>query len=546
MLGTIADAVIRNRGEFVKNFDVPLTESMKQFGVLASNDMLPSTISRVSSLVVEHSDVIKRTVVSATFGVNPPTIVEVDDSVLANEIASEDLEREVASQMLSHCRTDRDAELFVKALAACRHRVVGDTIADSIMSTVRVPSLPKSSPIAAAFVIDPVRDQNAILRFGANFGVGSPRARKTRVSTQLHGQISGCEVYVHFDEEHSSHVVLLQGPTREILSRCSKVRRQDSVEVCAFETSDLHKLQDMVADLEARGQTVVSFAELYLNPEVYPVDVKFDIENINFPTSGMCYLGSLGLVEKLHPEVVLMGSFGRATDVRLLIAVNNQEFPRGESSIAILDEDEVEALRDLNGDEASEAKGVRAICKVSVDLREASTGEVVDIEACVFSSSVLSVSSTLSQWKQILLEHAIVIFDGCTPAQIDLLVEMLQELGECVGLVASGSANALAVASADVGFAVPTHDTIDLCEEAADIVLGSDTCPRSDAIRLIEAVKKLPCPANANHFVSASGSRAKATLVNLFREGLNVGRMLGVSDSDLHQCFEHAFQGNAR
>lgn len=546
MLGSIAAKLLQRKQDANKHYDVPLTESMQQFEVVCKNEVLPSAINRVSALVVEHSDVLKRTVVAASFGVQPPVVVEVEDVVLSNETPSEELEREIALQMMTFSQNNEDAQCFTKALAACRHRVDNQPSNGHATGSIgdRVPPLPSSSAIAAAVVVDPIRDQNSILRFSAQFGINSPRPvatgyRKMRYSTLLHGQISGCDVYVHFDQECGAHVVLLQGPAREILSRCGKVRRNGTITISPLETNDLLKLQDMVFDLEGRGQTVMSFAELYLDPTIYPVGVKFDIENFNFPTSNMCYLGSLGLVEKLHPEVVLMGSFARTADVRLLIPTVDVQFPN-----EMIGENDVESTHDSElDDESADGNHVKCICKVPVALREASTGEIFELEACVYRSKVLSISNTLSQWRQILTEHAVVIFDGCSPAQTDLLVETLQELGECVGLVASGCANALALSNSDVGFTIPGHDIVDLSEEAADVILGSLTCPRSDAIRLIEVAKKLPGHETPRTQLEPSAATSNTMMTNLFRESIGIGKALGIRDDELKTCFENALNG---
>lgn len=567
MLGGVSAAVARKQSESPKHCDVLLLESIKQLSVSARNDLLPSAIHRVSSLVVEHSDaVITRTVVACCFGVNPPVIVEVDDPILANETSCDDLERDIASQVAAYTQEgDQHARQLVKALGACHYR--SETSGGGDQS--RVPTLPASSSIAAPVVLDPARDQSAIRRFGALFATAgsSPRAKARSKETLLRGQLSSCEVLVHFDEERRAHVVLLVGPTREILSRCAHVRRDSDAELAPLETTELHALQDVVADMEARGQTVVSFAELSLDPDKYPVGVKFDLSSDNFPTSGLRYLGSLALAEKLHPEVVLMGAFARSAGVRLLVAAASHEFPQFDlvrdrsSSISSALGDDTEDDDDDEEEESGTAgicgesrrRRVHAICEVPVELRKAATGRAEVVDARVFPSSALSVSNTLRQWQRVVQDRAIVVFDGCGPAQIDLLVETLQELGECVALAASGSANALAVGNADVGFAVLAPDVVDLCKAAADVVLDSVTCPRSDAIRLIEAVKKLPRlgadgltavqpPTDvAGH---GNGSRSKATMVNLMREALNVGRMLGIDERELRQCFEHAFQGN--
>ncbi|DAZ95625.1 TPA: hypothetical protein N0F65_002254 [Lagenidium giganteum] len=539
VLGSISAKLAQKRKEALKCPDVKVTESMKQFDMFCKNDRLPSSINRVSAMVVEHADILKRTVVAISFGVSPPVVVEVEDVVLANDTATEDLEREIALQMLTYCHGNEDAHLFTKALAACRHRVEAATSSPIPLppspKVNRVPTLPRSSHIAPPVVIDSLRDQNALLRFASQFTSSSPRnsaTRRTRISTLLHGQISGCEVYVHFDQEHGAHVVLLQGPTREILSRCGKVRREGNAIMSPLETQDLQSIQTMVLDLEARGQTVVSFAELYLDPAMYPVGVEFDIENFNFPTSNMCYLGSIGLIEKLQPDAVAMATHAHAADVRLLIPTLTREYP-AEPFFAELEDDDTAS-------DDPEAPAIKPICKIPLKLREASTGELYDVEASVFRSNVISVSNTLGQWRNILMEHPVVVFDGCSPAQVDLLVETLQELGECVGLVASGSANALAISSADIGFCIPTHEIIDLSEEAADVVLGNTGSPRTNAIRMIEVAKKIPGVDGVKLLEINVPCDTKATFTNLLRETISVGRLLGLSDLELRSAFDSA------
>ncbi|GLD94463.1 hypothetical protein PINS_up003074 [Pythium insidiosum] len=604
VLGGIAAKVLQTKRSLSKHHDVPFTDEMRQICPFMKEAPLPSAVQRVSTLVVEYNDVLSRTVAAASFGASPPVIVEPEDLLDASHRTADELERQIAECIMAHAERDTDASLFMKALAACRRRVdaslpSSSSAAETNESMERVPTLPPSSPLAPLPVVDPVRDELALLRFSSLFGSASPKnsmhKKKARCSTLLHGQISGCQVSVHFDQEKGAHVVLLQGPAREVLSRCGHVRRPASDPSAAFsqtetetnpatlsvlETQDLEQLEAMILDLEARAHTVVSFAERFLDPSAFPVDFNFDIENFNFPTSQMCYLGSLALLDKVHPEIVGMQSFARSADVRLLVASTARAFPRHHhsnsshsSSVDMGSETETD-LENENEHESdasarvssssSSSSHVRCICKVPMQFREASSSEILEVEARVFPSRVLSISNTLNQWKELLLEHAVVVFDGCEPAHIDLLVETLQELGECVALVASGSANALALATADVSFSVPAlEEVVDLGRDAADIALWAPSFAHSYAIRLIESVKtrgrRRSSSKNSNVVgcgtqprantvqrgirATSSSSREMATITSLFREGLAVAQLLGLDDSDVRACFEAAMTG---
>ena len=125
-----------------------------------------------------------------------------------------------------------------------------------------------------------------------------------------------------------------------------------------------------------------------------------------------------------------------------------------------------------------EADRFAPLCKLKVKIKDYATDKSYDVEPYVMSSAAISISNTFAEWKKILQDHPFLIFDSCSPTQIDLVVETLQDLGEAVALVATGNANALSLVNADVGFALPTENTIDLSEEAADLILGNSASSR--------------------------------------------------------------------
>ncbi|OQR89548.1 sodium/potassium-transporting ATPase subunit alpha-1-like [Achlya hypogyna] len=520
VLGVISNTVLAQANARPLSSDTKLRDDIRALGVACKHDAIPANLGQVTALVVAHPRVIARTVVTVSFGTNLPALVTALDAGLTlSESTAQETEAAVASYLLRTFAANADANALARALAACRH-------------------FPDEMP----------RDQAAIARFCDLFH--DPTT--SRFSASLAGTVSGCAVYVHFDQECSAHVVVLQGPAREVLSRCGKVRK--AAGLVPLDTLDLKNVEAMLEGLESKGETVIGIAELYLDPEAFPVGTAFDIATINFPTANMVYLGALGLVDKAHPELIMMASHCQAADVNLYVVAEHSEFGDDSASVpvrakrAASDEPEADAYSPTSPRQISSSGRFASLCSVKMTIKDAATDKSYSLSPKVVSQQAISISNTFTEWKLLLQEHPCVVIEGGSPAQIDLLVETLQDLGETVALVASGNANTLSLLNADVGFAVPTDSTIDLSEDAADFVLGFSDSPRCDAVRVVELAKQATAvtlnsvePSDASDAPSATPpSEAKAAVHALFRDAVAVGRLLGLSEEELQDAFEGA------
>ncbi|KDO27887.1 hypothetical protein SPRG_07159 [Saprolegnia parasitica CBS 223.65] len=474
----------------------------------------------VSAVVVAHKCVIARTVVTISFGTNLPALVTATDAGLTlSESTADDTEAAVAAYLLSTFKANADASAMVRALAACRH-----------------------SPDELS------RDQAAISRFCDRFH--DPATSRFSASTA--GSVSGCAVYVHFDRECSAHIVVLLGPAREVLSRCGKVRKANA-ELLPLDTTDLQNVSAMVEGLESKGEVVVGVAELYLDPAMYPVGCTFDIANMDFPTENMVYLGALGLVDHAQPDLVTLASHCQAVDVNLYIVTepvrdvvySPMVRPCRTSS------DELDVSGASSPRRVASSGRFASISRVKMTIKDVASDKSYSLSPKVVDASAISIANTFTEWKLLLLEHPCVVIEGGSPSQIDLLVETLQDLGEVVALIAGGNANALSLLNADVGFAIPTESTfVDLSEEAADFVLGYSDAPCCDAVRVVQAAKQQPTVSPivadaslADETEDSARGEAKTAVTNLFRDAIVVGKLLQLSDDDLHEAFAAAMGG---
>ncbi|CAK4628226.1 hypothetical protein LEN26_011842 [Aphanomyces euteiches] len=509
VLGVISNTVLLSQRTRDPNQNTKLLDDIRGLGVACKDDQVPSCLSKLTSVVVEHTRVIQRTVVSASFGTNLPAVVTALEAGIPHpaEASTNDVEHAIAMTMMEMYKSNADANALMRAFSACHSH----------------PSLSS-------------RDQTAISRFCDLF-TGTERYAAT-----LCGQLSGCDVYVHFDPECSAHVVVLQGPAREVLSRCGQVRKP-TLGVVLLDTADLKNVENMLETLESRGEEVIGVAEIYLDPAAYPVvgstHAAFDIHEFNFPTSNLIYLGALGLIDKPAPDLVNLATHCRHAEVSLYVMAEESEFAPPPSE---------HRRRASSIEEGLHSARFDSLCLVHVGVKDPATDTSVAIVPKVVGSEAISISNTFSEWKGLLTDHACVVFEGTTPSQIDLLVETLQDLGEVVGLVASGNANALSLLNADVGFAIPTGNVIDLSEDAADIVLGYSESPRVDAIRIVEMAKRTPqldslSNDDATGVVTPPHAEAKHLIENLLRDTIAIGQALQLTPDELAECF-HVAMGN--
>ncbi|OQR81147.1 E1E2 ATPase subfamily protein [Thraustotheca clavata] len=523
VLGIISSTVLNQQSARKVSEDVRLYEDVKSLGVACKNDKIPAALSKVSAIVVAHPSVIKRTVVTISFGTNLPALVTAMDADLeASESSTDDVEAGIAAYIMDKYKQNQDANAMMRAMSACRH-----------------------------FPEELSRDQAAIARFCDLFH----NPTTSRYSASLAGQVSGCEVYVHFDQECGAHIVVLQGPAREVLSRCGKVRKASGI--VPLDTLDLKNVEAMFEGLESKGELVVAFAELYLDTKEYAVGTTFDIEQPNFPTANMVYLGALGLIDKAQPELVNLATHCQAADVNLYVVTENSEFDHDANYLASV---QLRAKRTASDDlssgvdtynlasprQLSSSGRFASLCSVKMTIKDEATDKSYTLSPKVVSQAAISISNTYTEWKLLLLEHPCVVMEGGSPTQIDLLVETLQDLGETVALVASGNANALSLMNADVGFAIPTDSTIDLSEDAADFVLGYSDAPRCDAVRIVQLAKRAPSVAVeatteiSTNDVDSRQIEAKQAVTNLFREAVNIAKLLNLSNDDISECYQQA------
>ncbi|ETV86383.1 hypothetical protein, variant 2 [Aphanomyces astaci] len=541
VLGVISNTVLQSQRTRDPSPNTKLYDDVRTLGVACKNEQVPACLSKITALVVEHSCVVQRTVVTASFGADlPVTVTAADAGLHPAEASTDDVELAIATTIMDTYKANSDANALMRAFSACHSH----------------PSLNS-------------RDQAAISRFCDLF------TGTSRYAASLCGQLSGCDVYVHFDPECSAHVVVLQGPAREVLSRCGQVRKGQGVVV--LDTADFTNIERMLESLEARGEDVVGVAELYLDPVEFPPvgNIALDMAQFNFPTSNMIYLGALGLQDKASPDLVHLVTHCHAADVSVFVLAEESEFVvDGSSFVSTVlaapsrqyhrrrssSVDATPTSSDFPVDSHASTRFV-PLSNVQLGVQDA-TAAMMDLSPLVVAASAISISNTFGDWKHILMEHPVVVFEGTSPAHIDLLVETLQDLGEVVGLIASGNANALSHLNADVGFAIPTGNIIDLSEEAADVVLGYSESPRVDAVRIIELAKRAATATSTDGLGGDGAARArdsgpslgtfvpegphgeaKHLIENLLRDTIAVGRALQLSPDEMEECF-HVAMGN--
>ncbi|CAD6184139.1 unnamed protein product [Caenorhabditis auriculariae] len=266
------------------------------------------------------------------------------------------------------------------------------------------------------------------------------------------------QVSIHTNGE--ANLLVMKGAPERILKMCSKYFDNG-------ETKNISKKfsRDFVKAFEqlgSYGERVLGFCDLELSRAKYPLDYKFDTENINFPTKNLRFLGLISMIDPPRPGVpeavrvcqnagikVVMVTGDHPITARA-IATQVHIIEDGESVVEITKEDPTAPPDEVYG-----GKG-----------RLRKTNAIVVHGEQLSTMSPITLKSIVSNYQQI-------VFARTSPAQKLQIVEAFQSSNNVVGVTGDGVNDAPALRKADIGIAMGIAGT-DVSKQAADMILLND------------------------------------------------------------------------
>eukprot|EP01108_Squamamoeba_japonica_P001210 TRINITY_DN1484_c0_g1_i3.p1 TRINITY_DN1484_c0_g1~~TRINITY_DN1484_c0_g1_i3.p1 ORF type:complete len:647 (+),score=436.19 TRINITY_DN1484_c0_g1_i3:160-2100(+) len=254
------------------------------------------------------------------------------------------------------------------------------------------------------------------------------------------------------DKKDKRLLLLMKGAPERIVQRCTtqlvngEVKKFGAKAKKAFETA--------YAELGGKGERVLGFAQLYLDPKKFTKKFAFDTDKPNFPVEGLTFCGLISMIDPPREAVPMAVRKCQSAGIQVIMVTGDHQITA--KAIAR----QVGIIRSETADEIAEARGI--------ELADVPVG---DARAIAVHGEMLR-DLDENDLDRILL-HDEIVFARTSPQQKLRIVEGCQRRGDVVAVTGDGVNDSPALKKADIGVAMGIAGS-DVSKEAADMILMDD------------------------------------------------------------------------
>ncbi|KXJ20388.1 Sodium/potassium-transporting ATPase subunit alpha-2 [Exaiptasia diaphana] len=253
-----------------------------------------------------------------------------------------------------------------------------------------------------------------------------------------------------------SHVLLLKGAPERVLERCSSILIQGQEVHLGEDMREAFELAYL--NLGGMGERVLGFGQFYLNKEQYPPGFEFITdEPVNFPLTGLCFVGLMSMIDPPRAAVPDAVSKCRSAGIKVIMVTGDHPITAKAiaQGVGIISEGS-ETVEDISNRlkipvEQVNPRDAKAIVVHGGDLKNVEKQELDDI----------------------LKNHTEIVFARTSPQQKLIIVEGCQRNGAIVAVTGDGVNDSPALKKADIGVAMGIAGS-DVSKQAADMILLDD------------------------------------------------------------------------
>ncbi|KAM5147388.1 LOW QUALITY PROTEIN: potassium-transporting ATPase alpha chain 2-like [Callospermophilus lateralis] len=315
----------------------------------------------------------------------------------------------------------------------------------------------ESVPIMKKVVIGDA-SETALLKFSEVIlgDVMEIRKRNRKVAEIPFNSTNKFQLSIHETEDPNDKrfLMVMKGAPERILEKCSTIMINGQEQ--PLDKSTAAEFHTAYMELGGLGERVLGFCHLYL-PADFPETYSFDTDTINFPTSNLCFVGLLSMIDPPRSTVPDAVTKCRSAGIKVIMVTGDHPITAKAiaKSVGIISANS-ETVEDI-------AKRLN-IAVEQVDKRDAKAAVVTGMELKDMSPEQLD---------ELLANYPEIVFARTSPQQKLIIVEGCQRQDAVVAVTGDGVNDSPALKKADIGIAMGIAGS-DAAKNAADMVLLDD------------------------------------------------------------------------
>uniref|UniRef100_A0AAY5ERL1 Sodium/potassium-transporting ATPase subunit alpha n=1 Tax=Electrophorus electricus TaxID=8005 RepID=A0AAY5ERL1_ELEEL len=251
------------------------------------------------------------------------------------------------------------------------------------------------------------------------------------------------------------YLLVMKGAPERILERCSTILIKG--QELPLDEQWKEAFQTAYMDLGGLGERVLGFCHLYLNEKEFARGYNFDTDDMNFPTSGLCFAGLISMIDP--PRATVPDAVMKCRTAGIRVVMVTGDHPITAKAIA--------ANVGIISEGSETVEDIAARLRIPVEQVKKS-----DARACVINGGQLK-EMTSDELDEALRNHPEMVFARTSPQQKLIIVESCQRLGSIVAVTGDGVNDSPALKKADIGIAMGIAGS-DAAKNAADMILLDD------------------------------------------------------------------------
>ncbi|CAH0553372.1 unnamed protein product [Brassicogethes aeneus] len=280
----------------------------------------------------------------------------------------------------------------------------------------------------------------------AEFRHDNPKLLEMPFSSTTKYQIS-----IHQMKE-GNNLLVMKGAPERILARCTQIATKDgTVKI----TDEIRTLCDQACtDLAEKGERVLGFCDLALDPAVYNKNYKFCAEPPNFPRKDLRFVGFMSLIDPPRPQVPDAVQRCRSAGIRVVMVTGDH--PITAKAIAR---------------QVGIVRNKEVIDAFNINIIETLPPNVKDKSIVIHGSALRDMSD--HELDMVIGNFREIVFARTSPTQKLHIVESCQRNGYIVAVTGDGVNDAPALKKADIGIAMGISGS-EVSQQSADMILLDD------------------------------------------------------------------------